>query len=375
LTKTQLYWLLQVGGWSFFCFTELVRYATFVDAYDLLLLNGAVNIALGIAVTHVYRTLVLRINLLALPIRRLAPRALLGVLVTAAFMVAVNLPMDMAMFPGLVSSPLQLSDVVFTYLNWAKYLLMWVSFYHLYHFADRLARTELAQSEMQRHQTKMELQRLRSQLNPHFLFNALNSLRAVVLVDPSRAQQGITRLASLLRSSLRHNESGTIPLSEELEAVRNYLALEALRLEDRLQVDYAIDPETEAVPVPAMLLLTLVENAIKHGVAPNPKGGQVVISSSLQHRHMLLRIRNTGEFAPQPNDDSYGLWNSQQRLHLLYGELASLQVGPAEPGWVEAVWHQPLPPSRPKSRLKRPSRFTPLPPTSPPTSPHERAPR
>ena len=107
--------------------------------------------------------------------------------------------------------------------------------------------------------TEAELRTLKAQLEPHFIFNSLNSIRALVDEDPSRAREMITRMASFLRSSLRGGDRTTVSLGDELETVRNYLALEAVRFEDRLQCDFEVAPETLAVPVPPMVVQHLVE--------------------------------------------------------------------------------------------------------------------
>ncbi len=122
-----------------------------------------------------------------------------------------------------------------------------------------------------------ELRALEAQINPHFLFNSLNSIRALVIENPPLAQEMITRFATLLRYNLRRDLDHTVPLSTEVEIVSDYLAIEGVRFEDRLRVDIAIAPEAAPVAVPPMLLQALVENAIKHGIANLPDGGDVKV--------------------------------------------------------------------------------------------------
>jgi LytS/YehU family sensor histidine kinase len=117
-----------------------------------------------------------------------------------------------------------------------------------------------------------ELRALEAQINPHFLFNCLNSIRALVIEDPPKAQDMITRFATLLRYNLNHESRHTVPLSAEAEVVADYLALEKVRFEDRLRLQIAIDPAVASLPVPPMILQTLVENALKHGIARLPQG-------------------------------------------------------------------------------------------------------
>ena len=172
-----------------------------------------------------------------------------------------------------------------------------------------------------------ELRALEAQLNPHFLFNSLNSIRALVVENPPLAQDMLTRLANILRYNLHRDLMHTIPLASELEAVTDYLALEGVRFEDRLRVEFAIDPAAAQVAVPPMLLQTLVENALKHGIAPLPEGGEILIRAALQTGGMLLEVENTGQIAaPKPGATQVGLANTRERLRILYGDGGRLDL-------------------------------------------------
>ncbi|HEV3200292.1 MAG TPA: histidine kinase, partial [Bryobacteraceae bacterium] len=173
-----------------------------------------------------------------------------------------------------------------------------------------------------------ELRALEAQVNPHFLFNCLNSIRALVVENPPQAQDMITRLANILRYNLHRDRSHTVPLASELEAVSDYLALESVRFEDRLRVKFAIDDDTRQVPIPPMLLQTLIENAVKHGIAPIPGGGELLIRATLRQDSMKVEVENTGQLrAPEPVGTGLGLSNVQERLRVLYGDRrASLQL-------------------------------------------------
>jgi LytS/YehU family sensor histidine kinase len=172
-----------------------------------------------------------------------------------------------------------------------------------------------------------ELRALEAQINPHFLFNCLNSIRGLVVENPQRAQDMITRFAALLRYNLNHDRQHTVPLSQEAEIVADYLALESVRFEGRLRVQFTVDPEAESVQVPPMILQALVENALKHGVARRPEGGDVEIHVAAANGRLVLQVTNTGELgAAHPNDTQLGLKNIRERLHLLYGDRASLSL-------------------------------------------------
>jgi signal transduction histidine kinase len=189
-----------------------------------------------------------------------------------------------------------------------------------------------------------ELRALEAQLNPHFLFNSLNSIRALVVENPPLAQDMLTRLANILRYNLHRDLMHTIPLASELEVVTDYLALEGVRFEDRLRVEFAIDPEAAQVAIPPMLLQALVENALKHGIAPLPSGGDIVIRAALQADGMVVEVENTGQIAPPAQGATQvGLANTRERLRILYGDGARLELANRGDNRVAATVRMPRP--------------------------------
>jgi len=163
-------------------------------------------------------------------------------------------------------------------------------------------------------------------MNPHFLFNALNSIRALTAGDTSKAQEAITRLSSMLRYTLQAGASQTVPLSAEIQMVSDYLAVESIRLEERLRVSMRIDPKSEGIQVPTMLLQTLTENAVKHGIAKLQEGGEICISSVVNNGTLKIDITNSGRLESTHDSTKVGLSNATERLKLLFGEKASLTV-------------------------------------------------
>ena len=172
-----------------------------------------------------------------------------------------------------------------------------------------------------------ELRALEAQVNPHFLFNCLNSIRGLVVENPAVAQDMITRLANILRYNLHRDLMHTVPLESEVEVVSDYLALESIRFEDRLRVQFVIDPEAGKVPIPPMFLQTLVENALKHGIAKLPAGGDLLIRANLAPYWLVVEVENPGQLAEAgPEATQLGLANVRERLRILYGNDASLQL-------------------------------------------------
>ena len=165
------------------------------------------------------------------------------------------------------------------WLNTAIVLALWCAGWFGWQAIAQARRSRLAQLRAEAQAAQLQHAALRARLNPHFLFNALNNLRALIHLDPARARQQVDDLSLLLRHALDHGDRGTVPLREELAVVDAYLAMEAIHHEARLQVQRQIDPAVLETPVPPMAVQLLVENAIKHGIAVTPGGGQIVLQA------------------------------------------------------------------------------------------------
>jgi sensor histidine kinase YesM len=201
---------------------------------------------------------------------------------------------------------------------------------------DRLARAELRVVRAEALRTEAELQALRARLNPHFLFNTLHSVIALVRQDTRAAEAALERFGGMLRYVLNTQADGgdDVRLEEEWRFTRDYLALEALRLGPRLRVDAEVDPETLDLPVPALTLQPLVENALKHAIAPFSKGGSVRVRLGFTGDDLCLEVSDDGPGADPAalgTGTGVGLRVVRQRLEVRYGGRASMTVD-SEPG-------------------------------------------
>ncbi|MEM9931131.1 MAG: histidine kinase, partial [Bacteroidota bacterium] len=160
---------------------------------------------------------------------------------------------------------------------------------------------------------------------PHFLFNALNSIKALTREDPANSRRAIDRLAGLLRYSLRQSERALVPLSEEVSMVKEYVALEQIRLEERLVVNWEMPPDTETCLLPPLSLHTLVENGIKHGINQVPAGGKITVDLQKTPSYWQFVVINTGAYQPSSIAGT-GLKNLRQRLSLQYNEVGLLHL-------------------------------------------------
>lgn len=193
---------------------------------------------------------------------------------------------------------------------------------HAYDYFERVRKEELARYELQQALAASELQALKMQLHPHFLFNTLNGISTLIDSDRKTARAMIVKLSSLLRMALDHGTSDLIPLSEELKFADNYLELEKMRFGPRLTVEWSVSPDTRQILVPQMILQPLVENAIRHGVACSREGGWVEIASRRNDGIVELRVRNSVG-GKRPEGTGVGQRNTLARLKYLYADEAS----------------------------------------------------
>jgi LytS/YehU family sensor histidine kinase len=257
---------------------------------------------------------------------------LLTVGLSEALYGSATAPITQALYQRLTTSGQLRNQFVYLLITHA----LWVTAYLSFAMQRHRYTAEVRQAQLGEALRAAELRLLKSQLNPHFLFNALNGLRSLIADDPERARDAVTHLARTLRYTFAQGEEDLVSLERELEMVDDYLALESLRLADRLTVEREIDPAARSVRVPAMLLQTLVENAVKHGIAALKQGGTLRITASFADRELLLRVHN-----PRPVDSAapahqgVGLRNATERLRLLFGARASLRLD-LSPGFASA---------------------------------------
>jgi LytS/YehU family sensor histidine kinase len=179
---------------------------------------------------------------------------------------------------------------------------------------------------------------LQSQIHPHVLFNALNGLAELVYKNPKAAERAIRHLADLLRRIMRASEFMRLPLGEERKIIADFLALEAIRLDNRLRVTWEWDESLDTIEVPPLLLQPLVENAIKHGIAPSIPGGDLILRARAQEGTILLEVWNSGEpFRDSLAGGGIGVKNLCSRLSLHFGAGASFSIGPSGEGTLACI--------------------------------------
>ncbi|WP_350287140.1 histidine kinase [uncultured Croceitalea sp.] len=186
---------------------------------------------------------------------------------------------------------------------------------------DRIERLELNTNLKQ-----AQLNTLKGQINPHFMFNSLNNIRGLMLEDVDKSREMLTKLSEMLRYSLTKNNINSIAVEEELEMVDNYIDLSKIQFEDRLQFEKSVDKECLQVQIPPMIIQLLVENAAKHGISNLKDGGKISLNIDKHAKVLSIKVVNTGKLRITKGSTQVGLKNIKQRLKLLYGDKATFKL-------------------------------------------------
>jgi LytS/YehU family sensor histidine kinase len=253
------------------------------------------------------------------------------------------------------------SDVsVWSSAVWARTISLGVWLYaviagmfHAVQTRERLQEKETAAARAEALAAAARLEAIRARLNPHFLFNTLHTLSAVVKFRPHLAENAIERLGDMQRYTLKQDQRGLVDFSEEYAFTRQYLAFEQLRFEDRLVVHQDVSADAFEFDVPPFSLQTLVENAVHHAIAIRPEGGTVWIACRAQNAHLEVSVRDDGpgRAADASSSHQLGLRSVRERLVAAFGATAELRVGHKEDGF-EASFRVPTPAEEPEARAE-----------------------
>jgi sensor histidine kinase YesM len=324
------YWITQLLSWALL----IVLLGLYLYQSDLLTNDQAKVLVLffitGVGISHLFRWVILRNRWLEQDIGQVLPRLTFVALVLSVVAFLVLASVHDLFFPAyppmLVMHPLEL---LLNTINWTVLLFVWSLGYFAYIYFVRSRREEIRNLRLETANRENQLNTLRAQMNPHFMFNALNGIRGLIDEDPEQAKRSITQLSAILRNAMASVKRKLVPLGEEIDIVKAYLALEQMRYEERLRFTVDVPQELEREQVPPMLLQTLVENAVRHGIATLVEGGELHVVVQRSNDGMVLTVRNTGDYQPARNRTDrkgIGLRNTRRRLELIYAGKAGLTI-------------------------------------------------
>lgn len=293
----------------------------------------------GIAISHAYRSLVIKVDILSKPIP-------LQLIFMVFFSIVMSILFFLVIFAQWLVVGFSLSDFTFVVvveyiLNTSGVFLMWNVIYFGFHYFQNYRKAEITSLRYLAASRESELNHLKAQLNPHFIFNCMNSIRALVDENPAKSKEAITRLSNILRNTLMLDKSREIQLADEISLVRDYLDLEKIRFEERLNFEFEIDESVLRRMIPPFIIQSQVENAIKHGISKLLGPGTIKISANAVGQELHILVQNTGKLNSNKPLTGVGFTNSIQRIELLYGKNAGITIHEAN-DWVIVEIHLPL---------------------------------
>ncbi len=340
--KASDFWIAQAIGWAIFSFTNITVQSLVGTPMELAGINTLFATSTGILVTTLYHYSIKQVawqkwslgwllvyiggSSLALAVIWLLATALLFKLCAPQYHISFN-------------------EILANLVNGGLLFLIWNLIYFFFKYFMKYREAEIEKWKLAAEMKEAQLGTLRAQIKPHFVFNALNNIKALILEDKEKAREMLMNFSELFRYSLLHADKKEVPVEEELLVIKQFLELLSIQYEDRLNYSIEVAPGLMDKKIPPMALQLLVENAVKHGIGPNPKGGEVHIDLyQSEVGYFCVEVKNTGHLKVKEKLENHlgkGLKNIKERLHLLYGPRANFSLL-EKPPYVSALITIPL---------------------------------
>ncbi len=332
--KISPYWLCQLSGWLLACLYWIEGMFT---CNCISFTNGTINILLtyisGILVTHFFVLVIRKYKLKEKDFPKVIYYIIFFIIVISISLWFVNIFINYYTYKehyylreSKFNSLLDFTKGSFDmYIVFGRIASTWVLAYFLFHLGSRSSAAEKEKAELNQLLAESSLNHLKEQVNPHFMFNSLNSVKSLISEDPEKAKKAIVVLADILRNSLNSSSKSTISLKEELDHCRDYLEMEKIRFEDKLQYDIKVQEAINGFNLPPLSIQTLVENAIKHGLNESITGGKISIDCREEIDSMVTTVINDGKLKAN-NSTGIGIKNLKKRFEILYQEKFSFTI-------------------------------------------------
>jgi sensor histidine kinase YesM len=342
MNSKNIYWLCQLAGWFGMVGIETINYTFFiVGKFSTVYFWAFIQYAVvGILATHTYRYILKRSHFFEKKAIQIWLYAFLSTFIISAVLALVNfIPSMFEDFSGFIKQ-VRVVDIAGTIINWGRYAGVWVIIYFMYKILQQNSTIQQEKLKLENLAKTTELELLKTQLNPHFLFNALNSIKALVIINPEQSRDAIVKLSELLRFTLQYGKEQLIPVKDEMQEVKKYLELEQLRFGKRLTVTYEIEENTLSQTLPPAIVLTLAENAVKHGVAKQMEDGFIHIKTSIINNFFQIEVSNNGKYQPTASI-GIGLKHVSKRLEEIYHPQAIFSIAQLD-NKVRAIINTPV---------------------------------
>lgn len=330
--SNKVFYLIQVLAWGGLSFTS--SFVVNVFSTEFIIYSAIATIFIGIFTTSLLRWYIKKyVSLHSITAKEVIKIVVATFLCSALyalfsifFGIITALLFGEEMFAGEMEMMRKFNHPLLLVINSIFMIFGWLVCYLVIKFVMKLNADRIERLQLQTSLKESQLNTLKGQINPHFMFNSLNNIRGLMLEDVERSREMLTRLSDMLRYSLTKNDTNSIALQEELEMVDNYVELSKIQLEERLNFIKEIDDDVLSCEIPPMIIQLLIENAIKHGISPLKKGGTVKLKVHLAPEGLSIEVLNTGNLVITEGSTRVGLENIKKRLMLLYGVNASFSL-------------------------------------------------
>ncbi|WP_242535581.1 sensor histidine kinase [[Muricauda] lutisoli] len=325
------FWVLQLLGWGFI--NSIAALIPQNISIEMTIFSIIVGIFIGVFSTSILRWYLKRNvhfdsfgskEVLKIIVSTLLASAIFGLLNVFFGYIYIEFgpeltEAEMHMFEGYDKIMVQVLNSVFL-------VGAWTITYLVIKLLLKLNQNRIERLELNTTLKQAQLNTLKGQINPHFMFNSLNNIRGLMLEDVEKSREMLTKLSEIIRYSLTKHNINDIPVREELEVVDNYIDLSKIQLEDRLEFVKQVEEETLDLRIPPMIIQLLIENAAKHGISNLKNGGRILLAIFKKGNDLFIEVRNTGKLNISEDSTKLGLKNIEQRLKLLYADKASFKL-------------------------------------------------
>lgn len=326
MTRNTSYWLLQSIGWFTYAMIGVVVSFLFYDTVDVwVILAQFFSAIVMLMSTHLLRFKMKLDGWLRLKIQQLIFRIVPTLIVIS--LLSNGVIVGYTMLTTDIIDVENFSPLVFLLFSFQTfvYFTLWTAVYLIIYFFRNYKKEEVEKWQLQTAVKDAELIALKAQINPHFLFNALNNIRALILEDHMKARDMVSHLSELLRYSIQFNDNEKVTIEDELEIVNKYLELESIHYENRLHYEILTEKELGKCRIPPMLIQLMAENAVKHGISQIKNGGDILISVDKEGKNLVLEVSNTGKLKKNLGS-GIGLKNATDRIRILFDSEPDLEL-------------------------------------------------
>jgi sensor histidine kinase YesM len=325
-TGNRNFWIAQIFGWGLFMLSNFFVQSTADIPFQLVMMNAIIPFAVGLLVTTSYRFFIKNKHWKNWSFGKM----LLLILGSTFLLTSVFVVITFSLFIWILQEDnFPVASLLSNFMIFFMVMLTWNMIYFCIHYFNNWTKAEVEKWKLAAEMKDAQLGSLKSQINPHFVFNTLNNIRSLILEDKEKAREMLLNFSDLFRYALKNTDQSKVNLEEELNIVNQYLELLSIQYEDKLKYKINVDAGLETVELPPMMLQLLVENAVKHGISQFKEGGSILIDIDRGNGFLNINVKNTGslKMSSKLGDKlGVGLENIRKRLDLIYNGNANLKM-------------------------------------------------